>query len=343
MLDERKIKVLKAIINSYIITAEPIGSRTISKEYDLGVSSATIRNEMSDLESLGYLNKPHASAGRIPSDKAYRLYVDNLITDNSELDKISEKVYYLLNKNHSELDDIIINSSKLLSSMTSYTTLAVSPQVRKEKLKHIQLIALNEEKILVVIVTESDSIKNILYRPKEEISVDDLNIITNLLNQKLIGLYSDEIKLTMEKEISEILHLNSSLISDLIILIETCLNTKENIKIYTTGIDKIFDFPEYNNLEKARSFVSLIEDKDMLLELLLKDSSNQGIEISIGEENSIDSLKESSLLVANYKLGDKTIGKLGVIGPTRMNYMTVIDALNIFSYTLTEMLNDKDE
>lgn len=343
MLDERKIKVLKAIISSYIITAEPIGSRTISKDYDLGVSSATIRNEMSDLEDLGYLNKPHASAGRVPSDKAYRLYVDHIMSvGNEEPEENSYNLYELLKEESKELEDIVINSSKLLSAITSYTTLAISPQAKKEKLKHIQLISLGNSEILVVLVTESGLVKNALYQTNEKIDKEDLNVISNLLNSKLKGLDNVEIKLILDRELMKDLPFNKDIIKKLIPIIDNSLNTREDIKIYTTGIDKIFNYPEYNDMEKAKSFVSFIENRDMLLELLLKSSFNKGIEISIGQENTMDPLKESSLVTATYKLGDKTIGKLGVVGPTRMDYFTVINALNIFSYTLTEMLNSKE-
>lgn len=343
MLDERKMKVLKAIINSYIITAEPIGSRTISKEYDLGVSSATIRNEMSDLEDLGYLNKPHSSAGRVPSDKAYRLYVDNIMaSEKEELEGSSQNVYDFLKKESKELEDIVRNSSKLLSTITSYTTLAISPQVKKEKLKHIQLISLSDNEILVVLVTESGVVKNNLYRTSEKIEELDLNIISNLLNSKLKGLDKEEINLILDNEIMKKLAFNKEIIKNLMSIIDSSLDAKEDIKVYTTGIDKIFNYPEYNNMEKAKSFVSFIENRELLLDILLKSSFNKGIEISIGQENTIDTLKESSIVTATYKLGDKTIGKLGVIGPTRMDYFTVINALNIFSYTLTEMLNNSD-
>lgn len=340
MLDERKLKVLKAIISSYIVTAEPIGSRTISKDYDLGVSSATIRNEMSDLEDLGYLNKPHTSAGRVPSDKAYRLYVDYLMKDEKlDKDRKAKDLYEALKKESERVEDIIENSSKLLSTITSYTTLAISPKVKREKVKHIQLISIDKKEVLIVLVTEAGVVKNTLFRNDYAVSQDELNIISNFLNKNIKGLNTEDIGLVLEEKVVGSGINEKEIIGKVLPIINKSLNSNEDIKIYTTGIDKIFNYPEYNNIEKAKSFVSLIEDRELLLELLLNSSFNSGIDISIGNENVIDPLKESSLLTATYKFGDKTIGKLGVIGPTRMDYFTVINALNIFSYTLTEILS----
>lgn len=343
MLDDRKLRVLEAIINSYIVTAEPIGSRTISKEYDLGVSSATIRNEMSDLEDLGYLNKPHTSAGRVPSDKAYRLYVDHLMRETQvDGERKAQNLYDLIKDESREIEDIIKTSSKLLSTITSYTTLAISPQVKKEKLRHIQLISIDQKEVLIVLVTEAGVVKNTLFRTDDMVDQDDLNIISNFLNENLKGLNVRDINIILEKELVENIIDQKDLIGGMIPLINKSLDSSQDIKIYTTGIDKIFNYPEYSNIEKAKSFVSFIEDRDLLLDLLLNSSFNKGIDISIGQENIVDPLKESSLLTATYKLGDKTIGKLGVIGPTRMDYFTVINALNIFSYTLTEILSIRE-
>ena len=341
MLDDRKIKVLHAIINSYIVSAEPIGSRTISKKYDLGVSSATIRNEMSDLEELGYLNKPHTSAGRVPSDKAYRLYVNQILkAEKLKMDlKKKEEIKKVLTKESKEIDQLIQNSAKILSAITSYTALAISPQLIKDKLKHIQLIPIDELEILVVLVSDSGIVKNTIFRFNQSISKNQLNTISNFLNGKLRGLTIEEISKAMDNGIFKEMYEFKEIIDNIIPIINKSLDDIDHVDVYADGVNKIFNFPEYKDLDKAKSFISFIEDKDLLVEILLNDSLENGIEITIGNENIYDPIKNCSLITTTYRLGDMTIGKIGVIGPTRMDYSMVINALRLFSVNLTEILN----
>ncbi|MCF6465606.1 heat-inducible transcriptional repressor HrcA [Clostridium sp. Cult2] len=341
MLDDRKIKVLHAIINSYILTAEPIGSRTISKQYDLGVSSATIRNEMSDLEDLGYLNKPHTSAGRVPSDKAYRLYVDELLkAEKLKIDmKKKEEIKRILTRESKEIDQLIQNAAKILSAITSYTALAISPQLKKIKLKHIQLIPIDNSEILVVLVGDSGIVKNTIFRIGQYIPGDQLNRISNFLNHKLKGLTIDDIGKAMENGIFEEIYEFKEIIDNIIPIINKSLEDIDDVEVYADGVTKIFNFPEYKDLDRAKSFISFIEDKDLLIDILLNDSIENGIEITIGDENIYDPIKDCSLITTTYKLGDMTIGKIGVIGPTRMDYFTTINSLKLFSMNLTEILN----
>ncbi|MCF6461091.1 HrcA family transcriptional regulator [Clostridium sp. Cult3] len=340
MLDDRKIKVLHAIINSYIISAEPIGSRTISKQYDLGVSSATIRNEMSDLEDLGYLNKPHTSAGRVPSDKAYRLYVNQLLkAERLKMDmKKKEEIKKVLVGESSEIDQLIQNSAKVLSAITSYTALALSPQLKKSKLKHIQLIPIGDIEILLVLVNDSGIVKNTIFRLDEKINDDQLVVISNFLNNKLKGLTIEEIGKEMDNNIFKEMYDYKGIIDNIIPIINKTFNDIDSVEVYADGVNKIFDFPEYKDLDKAKSFISFIEDKELLADMLLNNSRENGIEITIGNENIYDPIKECTLITTTYKLGDVIIGKIGVIGPTRMDYPMVINALKLFSVNLTEIL-----
>ncbi|WP_236909771.1 heat-inducible transcriptional repressor HrcA [Clostridium sp. Cult3] len=339
-MDDRKIKVLHAIINSYIISAEPIGSRTISKQYDLGVSSATIRNEMSDLEDLGYLNKPHTSAGRVPSDKAYRLYVNQLLkAERLKMDmKKKEEIKKVLVGESSEIDQLIQNSAKVLSAITSYTALALSPQLKKSKLKHIQLIPIGDIEILLVLVNDSGIVKNTIFRLDEKINDDQLVVISNFLNNKLKGLTIEEIGKEMDNNIFKEMYDYKGIIDNIIPIINKTFNDIDSVEVYADGVNKIFDFPEYKDLDKAKSFISFIEDKELLADMLLNNSRENGIEITIGNENIYDPIKECTLITTTYKLGDVIIGKIGVIGPTRMDYPMVINALKLFSVNLTEIL-----
>lgn len=340
MLDDRKIKVLYAVIDSYIRAAEPVGSRTISKEYDLGISSATIRNEMSDLEDLGYLSKPHTSAGRIPSDKAYRFYVNNIIKKmNIKTDqKKKEEIKRILIRESNEIDELMQNSAKVLSAITSYTALAVSPQIRDMKLRHIQLVPISNKEILIVIVGNSGIVKNIIFNMDEDVSKDQLDRISNFLNYKLKGYTILELQNSMRSDILKEMYEYKNMIDKIIPVITRSFEDSSNIEIYSDGVNKIFDFPEYRDTEKAKSFVSFIEDRKRLMNVLLNDSLNNGLEITIGSENIYDTIKDCSLITTTYKLGDMIIGKIGVIGPTRMDYLMVISSLKIFAENITEIL-----
>jgi heat-inducible transcriptional repressor len=340
LLDERKIKVLCAVIDSYIRGAEPVGSRTISKEYNLGISSATIRNEMSDLEELGYLSKPHISSGRVPSDKAYRFYVNNIIMKNQiKIDmKKKEEIKKLLTKESKEIDELIQNSAKILSAITSYTALAVSPRIRNMKLKHIQLVSLDDNQILIILVGNSGIVKNIIFRTEQIVPEYQLERVSNFLNKKLKGFTVNEIGRSIEYDILKEMHQYKRFIDKVILEMVNSFEDYNDVEVYADGVTNIFDFPEYKDADKAKTFISFIEDKDQLIELLLKHSLNSEIEITIGSENIYEEIKDCSLITTTYKLGDKIIGKIGVIGPTRMDYMMAVSSLKLFSENLSEIL-----
>lgn len=340
MLDDRKMKVLYAIINSHIMTAEPIGSRTISKDYDLGVSSATIRNEMSDLEDQGYLNKPHSSAGRVPSDKAYRLYVDEILkVKKPTIDLIKkDKIKEILSSGTSEIEQLIQNSAKVLSAVTSYTALAITPQAKQSRLKHIQLLPIDNRQILLVLLNNSGVVKNLILRMEKELSEDQIMIVSNFLNDKLKGLTIKEINQQITTGFFNNLFEFKSVLDNILPIINQSLEEMDDIDLYSDGITKILNFPEYKDIEKAKSFISFIENKDLVVDLMLNNLMENDIDITIGNENIYAPIKDCSLITATYRLGDKTIGKIGVIGPTRMDYLKIIDIMHLFSVNITEIV-----
>lgn len=346
MLDERKIKVLYAIINSYIDSGEPIGSRTISKTYDLGVSSATIRNEMSDLEDLGFLNKPHSSAGRIPSDKAYRLYVDDFLSQKSLSPDILKglKIKEMLMNKSWELDDLIQNSAKILSALTSYTSIVASPKFKTSKIKQIKLVSLDDLGVLMIIVCDTGSVKNTIFKPEKPIGSDKLNLISNFLNSKLKGMRIEDLLVQLESDVFVELYEYKSLMDKLIPVITNSIEDLVSIDLYSDGLTKILNYPEFKDIEKAKSFISFVEDKNLILNILLENSS-QGVDIIIGSENIYAPIKDISIITASYALGGRLIGKIGLIGPTRMDYFNLIDTLKVFSthitYNLEEILGSK--
>ncbi len=340
MLDDRKLKVLYAIISSYITNGEPIGSRTISKKYNLGVSSATIRNEMSDLEELGYLNKPYTSAGRIPSDKAYRLYVDTLMKNiRSDIDSREKaEIKNNLMKEVMEIDQLIQNSAKILSKITNYTSIAITPQINQSTLKHIQLIPIDNNEILIIIVNDSGIVRNTIFKMEENISEEQLTAISNFLNSKLKGLTLDKVSREIDTVMLKELYDFRNVVGNIIPIINQSLDEIEDVEIFADGMMNIFNFPEYKDIAKAKTLLSFIEDKDLMVGILLKDFYND-IEITIGDENSYDELKDCSLITATYKFDGNTVGKIGVIGPTRMDYINAINAVNLLSLNISEILD----
>ncbi|EOD00583.1 heat-inducible transcriptional repressor HrcA [Caldisalinibacter kiritimatiensis] len=341
-LDDRKLRILQAIIHSYITNAEPVGSRTISKKYDLGVSSATIRNEMSDLEELGYLIQPYTSAGRIPSDKAYRLYVDSLMEEKLISQKVRNQVRNQLLREIGEIDSLIQNVAKILSQLTNYTSLAIAPQVKQSRLKHIQLVPVNQTKVLVVIVTDTNIIKNTIFRVDKELSCDQLNKISNILNEKIKGhrIYEigEDLQVSLMNEMYDLRETIKSTINSIVPLINQSLDKTEEVTLYADGVTNIFNFPEYNDVSKAKSFLSFLEDKNSVVDMMLK-SGEHDIEITIGSENRYREVQNCSLITATYRLNGKTIGRIGVIGPTRMDYSKVISAVKSIALDMNEILN----
>jgi heat-inducible transcriptional repressor len=337
-LVERKLKILQAIINDFISTAQPIGSRTIAKKYDLGISSATIRNEMSDLEELGYLVQPHTSAGRIPSDLGYRLYVDSLMK-KYELENRQKKIIKdLLLSQIVEIDDVIKNTSRILSQITKLTSISLSPQFKSSRLKNIKLVQVDNDKVLLVLVSNTGIVKNAILRINN-VSQGVLNKVSNLLQDKLSGKtiadLDDKIKDKIKNELIDY----SSTIDTILLKLDNCLVDMNESEIYLEGITNIFNLPEYTDINKAKKFISIMEKKDLMYEILKNDKSDN-ICIRIGNENEIDDIKDCSIVTATYRLNGKIIGKIGVIGPTRMDYSRITAVLEYLTNILSNNVED---
>lgn len=335
---DRKLKILQAIIDDFINTAQPVGSRTIAKRYDLGVSSATIRNEMSDLEELGYLVQPHTSAGRIPSDLGYRLYVDNLMRQNDIGLKQKQLIRKLLINKMCEVEDLVQQSSKILSQITNLTSLSLSPQFKKSKLKNIKLVQIDNDKVLLVLVANNGIIKNTVLR-MNNISQSVLNKISNILQDKLIGMTIEDISDEVIKGLKNEIYEYRTTIETLVPILKNTLEEIDDCDINFDGITNIFNLPEYADINRAKQFLSIIEKKELLYEAL-NDSKKEGIIIRIGHENHVDEIKDCSLITATYKLNGRVIGKIGVIGPTRMEYSRIVPVIEYMTNTITDVLKD---
>ena len=337
-LDERKIKILDAIIRNYLETGEPVGSRTISKYTDLNLSSATIRNEMADLEELGYILQPHTSAGRIPSDKGYRFYVDHLMEEkNREVDDMKKFVI-----EHTEkVDQVLQQVAKMLAANTNYAVSA--PSYHRNKVKFIQLSNVNEEQILAVIVTEGNLVKNKIIPVSEPIDNETMLKLNILLNSNLNGLALQDINLGTIAKLKEQAGIHSDIISDVLDTVAETMGQDEDIRIYTSGTTNLFKYPELSDsTEKASELISTFEEKQQLASLvtenLLEDKST-GIQVYIGNESPIQTMKDCSVVTATYELGEGIRGTIGIVGPKRMDYEKVMDNLKVLKNSLDGILD----
>ena len=341
-IDDRKIKILQAIINDYIHTGDPVGSRTIAKKYNLGVGSATIRNEMADLEDMGYLEQPHASSGRVPSNKGYRLYVDNLMENQLLTPEENLRIkQYIIDTAMLEVDKIVRQTSSLLSELTNLTCVVQAPSVKKSFIKSLQLMKVDNTTLVSVIITDTGVIKNHIIRVNSTPTVEELNKINAVINRRLVNLCIEQINLQVINKLKEDLHGYDELFNALLTpLYETLKNATDSPDLIMEGATNIFNYPEYNDIEKAKKMLSLLNDKDSLRDLL---KTNENITIRIGEENYQPQAKECSIIAAEYSLGDRPIGTIGLIGPRRIDYSKVIAIMAEIVKELNNMLNNQSK
>ena len=335
-LDERKQKILQAIIRNYMETGEPVGSRTISKYSDLNLSSATIRNEMSDLEEMGYIVQPHTSAGRIPSDKGYRLYVDRILEEkNHEVQELKD----LMIERTDKMEQVLKQVVKVLAANTNYATMVSAPTYHRNKLKFIQLSKVNATQILTVIMIEGNIVRNKVIDVTEELDQETVLKLNILLNSVLNGLSIEEINLAMIQNLKEQAGIHSELVGSVIDAVAEVIHSEDEVEIYTSGATNIFRYPELSDNGKASELISTFEEKQQLSDLVnqtLENSDSKGIQVYIGQETPIQSMKDCSVVTATYELGEGLQGTIGIIGPKRMDYENVLNTLK----TLTEQLDE---
>lgn len=327
-LDERKRKILKAIIQTYLETGEPVGSRTISKYTDLKLSSATIRNEMSDLEEMGYILQPHTSAGRIPSDKGYRFYVDQIMQEKEQ--EVTE-VKELMIQRVDRVELVLKKLAQLLAANTNYAALISGPQYHRNKLKFIQLSMMDDRKLLIVTVVEGNLIKNTMVDVPRNISREELLNLNILLNSALNGLTIEEINLDVISRLKEQAGVHSSLVDTVLTEVARAIRAdEEDLQIYTSGATNIFKYPELSDGDRASELLKAFEQKDVLQELITdvnEASDETGIQVYIGNETPVQTMKDCSVVTANYDLGEGIRGTIGIIGPKRMDYEKVLGTL----------------
>jgi heat-inducible transcriptional repressor len=339
-LDDRKLKILQAIIQNYLETGEPVGSRTISKYTDLNLSSATIRNEMSDLEDMGFIKQPHTSAGRIPTDKGYRLYVDILLLEkNKEL----ENMKGILIEKADRLENILQQVAKLLAANTNYTTMITTPQYKK-KVKLIQLTEIGDDQLLAVIVFEKNIVKNKIIKlnaPLNKETILKLNIVFNTFLQ---GLDLTSINLPVITKMKEQAGEYREIVNDILDAIVQAVAEEEELKIYTSGATNILRYPELSDIEKASELLYTLEEKKMLSNLIqhrMDDEESRGIQVYIGNETPIEAMKDCAVVTATYEIEEGVYGKVGIIGPKRMDYEKVVATLQNLMVQLDDIFKNK--
>ncbi len=328
-LQDRKMKILQAIIRNYLETGEPVGSRTISKYTDLKLSSATIRNEMADLEEMGLIMQPHTSAGRIPTDAGYRLYVDNML--GTERRQVDEMKSMLLQK-QDRLENLLQQVARLLAANTNYASMISSPLMHRNKIKFIQLSQLDDDSVLAVLVLEGNLIRNKVIPVEGPLGAEQMLRLNMLLNTNLCGLSIEEITLGLIESIKRDAGIHTEIVNDVFDAAAEIVRQEEDLKIYTSGANNIFRYPELADHRKASEIISDFEEKQALTSIVQESladstSSETGIQVYIGGEMPVPSMRDCSVVTATYDLGDGMKGTVGIIGPRRMDYERVVGVL----------------
>lgn len=341
-MDERKKKILRAIVQDYIATAEPVGSRTIARKFDLGISPATIRNEMSDMEEMGLIEQPHTSAGRIPSDAGYRYYVDCLMDEPKLNSEDREFIVHETTKRIAEIQEVISHTSKLLSQFTHLTSVVVGPQKGKSPFQQMHFLPYQPGKAILVVVKENDVVENQIIDIGENVTAEELQQVANVFNQKMRGRSMEDVRRTLLHEIYGELTRQRYLIDNALELLSVVLNDSRadgKDKVYLGGTLNMLNQPEFQDVEKVKTLFQFFEEGDQIKKLL--NPSPNGLTVTIGGENNLKELQDCSVISAVYRVDGEALGTIGLIGPTRMDYTKAIAMVDFMTKTLTELLTKR--
>lgn len=341
-LNERKQKILEAIIRNYMETGEPVGSRTVSKYTDLNLSSATIRNEMSDLEEMGYILQPHTSAGRIPSDKAYRFYVDTILQRKDE--EVSEMKELVVEK-ADKIDLLLQQVAKLLAQNTNYTSMVTKPKYQHKRIKFIQLNQMGDRQLLVIVVLDNNHVSNKFINLEEDLDENVVAQMNFLMNTAMTGLDVTEINMAIMQQIKDKAGEYGDLASSILDCVSEVMTEEEDSEIYTSGATNILKYPELSDKEKMTGLLSTFEEKQMLAawanDAPPEEDQEHGIQVYIGEESPVESMKDCSVVTATYKIKEGVYGKIGIVGPKRMDYEKVVGTLENCMQQLDDIFKKK--
>ncbi len=336
VLTNRQLLILQTIVDDFILSAQPVGSRSLSKKDEITFSSATIRNEMADLEESGYIEKTHSSSGRVPSEKGYRFYVDHLLspqklhkTDILSINSVfAEKIY--------ELEKIVQRSAKILSDLTNYTTIVLGPAVKEIKLKRIQIIPLNDHTATAIIVTDTGHVENRMFHLPESVDSSEIEKIVNILNERLLGVSLDKLHNKIYKEVATILQHHISHYDYFLRSLSETIKVDSHEKLFFGGKTNILSQPEFHDINIIRNLLNMIDKEEGIHDLIRNTSTD--INIKIGRENNNSAMENCSLISASYRVGDEQIGSIAILGPTRMEYSRVVSLLRFLTHDLTKVL-----
>ncbi len=341
MLDERKKKILKEIVDEYIDTAEPVSSAIIVKKYENNISSATVRNDMADLEKMGYLEKTHTSSGRVPSAKGYRLYVDELLKyDNISLEEI-KYIQQKLESKANGLEELTKIATTTLSEITHYTTVSIGPKTTGQLIEEIKFVLLGSRMLMGIIVTDTGLVRETIIKFDEDIDQEQVDTLNYFFNNKLKGEPIERIDASLEEYIFRELKYSINIIRPIIEQMKKLIQDEEE-NFYLEGANKSFELPEFKSLELAKNFVNLLDTKELMLDIL-NTGFAEDIKIYIGDENENEDLKDFSIVTFKHSVGDKDLGTIGIIGPKRMNYSKVISVMKYISKKLNEDFNENNK
>ena len=336
LLDERKKRILEAVIEEYTATAEPVGSTKIANDYKLGFSPATIRNEMANLEALGYLEQPHVSAGRIPSSQGYRFYVDSIMQEKKLTPSEKQVIDQILKEDVTKFETLIKEASNIIARLTNYASIAIGPAMDSCQVEEIKLVKIGQDRLMIVILADNGIIKESIIKYTGQIPEENIEIFNNYLNYKLKGMNFNDIYENINEYVENELHNISNNIVPLVVELNNLL-VNNNADIYMDGAKNLLNLPELKKEETLKNFLNIIETQDALKEML-KNSYDGNINVYIGQENAFDDLKDFTIITYKQKINDKELGTIGLIGPKRMDYKKVIPVIKYVGDVIQEKI-----
>lgn len=337
MLTERQQHILAGIVESFVQNAEPVGSRTISKRADIHYSAATVRNEMADLEELGFLQQPHASSGRVPTNQGYRYYVDYLVQPRTIDLKDVETIQHYFAERINELEHVFQQTAVIISQLTNYTSIVLGPEVFHNTLKHLQIIPLSDRKAVAIMVTDTGHVEKRSITVPEHTMLSELEKLVNLLNKKLTGVPLYRIRSRMYAEISRELSRHTEQYEALLDIADQMLMTDEHDRIFMGGTTNLMNQPEFHDVRKVKLIFDLFEDQEVMVKLF--DPEETGIRVSIGQENELEAVSNCSIITSSFTIGGQQVGSIGVLGPTRMDYSKLIGLIDYLSHDFSRIIH----
>lgn len=339
ILSKRNRHILTSLINEYILTAEPVGSRKIAKKYNINLSSATIRNVMSDLEEMGLLHQPHTSAGRVPTERALRFYVNSILRVKNLNPAEKKRIRRRYKFSELEAADVIKQTSEVLSVLSHHMSIVSAPKLIGTVLRHIEFIKISRNRILVIFVSQSGFVQNRVIEDNDDVPQYELDKYTNYLNDILVGFSLEEVRLKIEKEMKEEKIIYDQLLSKALQLSQKALGKETETELYIEGQVNLLECPEFSEVEKMKTLFHALEEKNLLLNLLDKTMEAEGVQIFIGSETEFLDMKTCSIITSPYRHGKNVVGALGIIGPTRMDYLKLIPIVEYSAQLVTEFLD----